>query len=819
MTFLNASLLFALAAIGIPIALHLIARKEPRQVLFPSVRLLTQRLETNRSKMRVRRWWLLALRILALAAVAVALAQPAIAGSLSLTWTTIGILAAAGVALLGLASVAASHAAQKSLVWSLLAMAGLVLAVALTWSGYTLASGTKPVIDERGPVALTIVIDNGPLSAWQTSETNHLQQLRSAATELIASAGAESRIAVIDRSTTPAAFALDRSGAISKVNDLRPLEMAQPLDARIEAAARLLETSQIDSRQLVLLSGLAESAFSDSFADQSLADLIQDAGIGVTIWQADAYRGANRSLSLPTLSDDSPAPEAPIKVAATVSLRETTSEDNESGDQPSAAPPQSRSTTAECVLYPRDASLPVVRNGDVVRPEPQPVDRVSVPLAPGRDVELQMTLPPLEVGLHHGAIRLVGEDPLAIDDACYFSVEVLPPNEVLLVGDQSEEADEIARTISAPAEVNDPTAQFRLQRISYADLGVSRLQDYDGVILLDPPSAALGDPALKRYLQSGGSVLVTVGRQLGTTRVDEPGFPIFQRPWRVNRPGTFLEISSPSHPALQNLAAIPEGVPFPDFRIDQYWQTQPRDGDRVLMRYAGTGHPALIESAAEGGEGGRLLVLTTPIPELADPAQAWNELFSAEEFWPAFLLVRDLTDYLTRRGTETWTFRVGTPVSIVIEQSTPEQDPRRLQWFPPDVSTPIPVDVPATDSEDTSSERRIVIGRPERSGVHWIRGDRVGLGFTVNVPRDGLDPAAIDPSQLDEWFGSERVRRIETLTDMDWTSGSERQSVSLWSPVMLLALIVFLLEQILGNRFYRRRAGPQRATAAAGSAA
>ena len=67
MTFVNTALLFALAAVGIPIALHLIARKEPKQVMFPSVRLLTQRFETNRSKVRVRRWWLLALRIAAFA--------------------------------------------------------------------------------------------------------------------------------------------------------------------------------------------------------------------------------------------------------------------------------------------------------------------------------------------------------------------------------------------------------------------------------------------------------------------------------------------------------------------------------------------------------------------------------------------------------------------------------------------------------------------------------------------------------------------------------------------------------------------------------
>ena len=91
MTFLNATLLFGLAAITVPVVLHLIARREPRKVVFPSIRFLTKRVESNRSRLRVRRWWLLALRILAVAMLAIALARPAIHQSLSITWLTIGL--------------------------------------------------------------------------------------------------------------------------------------------------------------------------------------------------------------------------------------------------------------------------------------------------------------------------------------------------------------------------------------------------------------------------------------------------------------------------------------------------------------------------------------------------------------------------------------------------------------------------------------------------------------------------------------------------------------------------------------------------------
>ncbi|WP_372895894.1 BatA domain-containing protein [Stieleria sp.] len=827
MTFVNTALLFALAAVGIPIALHLIARKEPKKVMFPSVRLLTQRFETNRSKVRVRRWWLLALRIAAFAVVALALARPVIAGALSLTWSTIGILSIAGIALLAMASVAAGKPNQKTLVRSLLAAAALALIIAVGWGGYTLASGTKPEIDDATPVALAIVVDNAPLAAWRTGDETQLNRLRAAAKQLILAANRESRFAVIDRSSAPAAFSLDVTGALSKTDALRALEVVQPLESRVEAAARLLQTSEIPSRQVVILSGLTESSFANELSGQSLAALLESSGVAVTVWDMGGPVGTNRTVSLPTLSDVSPAPETSITVAAVLSLEAaattvdeaTDSETNPDGAtaETSETPPGSLSVTAECVLFPSSPALPVVRDGDIVRPQAKPVDRLSVTMQPGRDVELQMTLPPLPVGLHHGAIRLVGADALAVDDASYFSVAVLPPSRLLLVSDQAEEAEEIAWAVSAPAPIDDPASQYAIERIGYDDMAASRMTDFDGVILLDPPDSALGEPELIRYREQGGSVWVAAGDRLGEENVAVEGWPVFRRRWRVPEPGTFLEISAASHPALVTLANTPGGVPFQDFRIHQYWQLAPSDNAQVLMRYAGTDHAAVVEwrskSAAEvstpqnASGSGRIVLMTTPIPAITPPSSSWNELFQADEYWPAFSLVRDVTRYVTGRSAESWMTRVGAPVSIPVrQQAAIEVDgkPRRLQWFPPVGATPVPINVPQSEDAGSGGTLRIVVGQPKHSGVHWIRGDEIGLGFTANLPREQLATTRIDAARLERLFGPDRLRQIDSLDEMEWTSSDDARVVSLWSPIMLLALFVFMLEQVLGNRFYRR---------------
>ncbi|MEL6105460.1 MAG: BatA domain-containing protein [Planctomycetota bacterium] len=798
MTFLNTTLLLGLAAAAIPLVMHLIARREPRQIRFPSVRLLTQRVETNRSRMKVRRWWLLALRVAAFAVVAFALARPAISSSLSLTWTTIGILATVAIAFLALASVAAASASQRrGLVWSLLSAGLVAMLAAVGWGGYTLASGQKPAIDEQTPIALAIVIDNAPLSGWTDGESDQLAELSTAALQLIESAGPQSRLAILDRSSTPASFALDNAGAVSKAKQVSALELTQPLPSRIEAAVRLLETSEIESRHLVVVSGLPESSF-NSDAPESLEGLIDRSGVRLTFWRVGQFDGVNRSLSEPTLSDQSPGPERPVQVSTTLSF---------GGQLPEG---QSKlDVTAECVLFPSNPSLPVVRDGEIVRPEAKPVDRMSVELEPGRELELSMTLPPMAAGLHHGAIRLIGADALAVDDAAYFTVSVLPPSQLLIVGDQVDEAAEIAWTITAPDPIDDPGAQYAISRIAYDKLAVTRLSDFDGVVLLDPSRGVFEEPEINRFLAGSGGLLVAAGGQFDRGDSAVELLPGLVRPWRVPDPGSFFEITSTSHPALAGLAAIEGGVPFPDFRVWQYWQLQPRDGDQVLMRFAGTEHPALIESVAPDNGEARILVLATPVPELARPAKAWNALFSADEPWPAFLLVRDLVRYLTGRNAENYTSSVGSPITLTLDSAKAGS---RLQWFPSQGQTPIPVDVPKADLDDESESvpRRVVLGQAKDSGVHWVRGDRKGLGFTVNLPRSGLVATAVDAQRLDEVFGAEKYQQIDGLEEIDWNAGEQQASVSLWSPTMLVALFVFMLEQVLGNRFYSSRSAAKK---------
>ena len=81
MSFLNPLFLLGLAAAAIPIIIHVLTRRRPREVMFPSLEFLTEVNQNEIRRLRIKQWLLLALRALAVAAIALAMARPALKGA------------------------------------------------------------------------------------------------------------------------------------------------------------------------------------------------------------------------------------------------------------------------------------------------------------------------------------------------------------------------------------------------------------------------------------------------------------------------------------------------------------------------------------------------------------------------------------------------------------------------------------------------------------------------------------------------------------------------------------------------------------------
>lgn len=858
MSFLNATLVLGALAAIVPVVLHLIARREPKKVVFPSITFLTRKFESNRSRMRVRRWWLLAMRIAAVAALAIALARPAIHQSMSVTWITIGLIAIAGIALLAMATVAVIHNRSRGMRYGLAASAAALIAGSLLWGVATMAIGPSVAENNNAPVAIAIVIDNSTTSGWKTANDDRMMKMTMAASKVAAQVPRGSRIAVIDRSATPAVFSLDVAGALSKLESIGPSDLPRPITSRLDAAIRLLRTSNIDNRQVLLLTDLAKSTWDESALQSSIAEtLASSPPVSMTLVDTGPFVGVNDSLTQFSLSDPTPPAQSPVPISVT--LRRNTFTASPSASDPASGNPAiggsavddsliGDSVTVEAQLFQSDPGLPVVRDGKVVYPPLVSVDRTTQTVAANGSSELLLTLAGLPVGTHHGRLRIVGEDPLAIDNQRYFSVSVLPPASVLIVsGNENAESKIISDAITASVvSGTDAIPEFNVEQMGFADIPVARLQDYQTVVLLDPTLQSLSDPALAQYVAGGGSMLVALGPQADpqTTGADARAsidalqsvawLPRLVRRWRVPDAGTFFRVTDVAYPVTTMLDG---DTPWNEFPVQQYWQLQPSADDRVLIRFSGTDHPAMLvrDVTDENSDvTGRVLVVATPLPALAKDTRDWNRLFGIDP-WPAWLLTRQSIDFLTGRRGDQPMATVGQPHRIALSRplepggssnsdsvSEPETSlPSRLQLFEPGGSPPIPIDLSSQNTgQATTTEQSYVSDRSPRAaksvslatvdsaGVYWIKGGVPGLGFSANLADDAIDLERVERSDLDNVFGGpDQWSYRDGLDDVKLSDRQSAVRISLSSPAMLLALLVFLLEQVLGNRFYRNAGG------------
>ena len=193
--------------------------------------------------------------------------------------------------------------------------------------------------------------------------------------------------------------------------------------------------------------------------------------------------------------------------------------------------------------------------------------------------------------------------------------------------------------------------------------------------------------------------------------------------------------------------------------------------------------------------------------------------------WPAWLLTRQSIDYLTGRRSETLMNLVGTPwtqpfgnateqkVTLQVTGQADANSGTRLQVFPPDGSPPIPVESESGSSSSPNianprsgeSAQWVTVTDTRSPGVYWIKGGSPGAGFSANLKDEMIDLQRVQRDALDSWMGDTPWTFATEPEQIVLTNQQSSQRISLTSPAMLLALLVFLLEQVLGNRFYRTK--------------
>ena len=780
MAFVNLSLLIGGLLIAIPLVLHLMMRQQPKQLVFPALRFLKERRETNRRKLRLRHWLLLLLRCLAIALLALALARPSVASAAMGSWIIVGALLLLGILAGVLAFATLIYQRGRILIGSLLALALLLTGAAAVMAQQALTrSGRVLIGDQQAPVAAALVFDTSLRMDFLHENETRLGQAKDIALWLVRQLPRDSQIAVVDSRPQPLVFAVDRAAAIDSLERLQTTPVAQSLPEVIGEAIALTLTTDLERREIYVFTDRTRQAWPDRPTEQLQEQLAKHEDIALYLIDVGVDEPRNLSLGDVNLSTEVLNKNGHLTIESELA---------------SLGMPGTR--TVELHVEEPDLQRPVIRDGKVLLPESRARARKSYELESADKQRLQFDVRGFPTGVHHGTLRIVGDDGLSVDNVRHFTFTV-------------DEAQPIL--VSAPADVNTflfteaiapyelrstDQARYQLETIDQSALARRDLRDYAAVCLLDPvPLPRNVWDKLESYVRQGGNLAIFLGHNATAeefnTEAAQQLLPArLVREWRSPGGELYLAPQSFDHPMLSGFRTVATQIPWQAFPIFRHWQLDElQTGAFTVLRY-GNEHPAIVERPLDAG---RIVVMTTPITEPARPRgwSPWNALAGADD-WPRFMLLNQLVDYLVASGGLRLNFTAGEEIVL---PNDPESDPQRYQLFTPENEL---LDVTAQESE-------ISLRFAQQPGTYRLKGSRgeiVARGFSVNAPAEATDLRRLETDTLDELLGEERYQLASDPQQLRRVQGQQRAGRQFYPFLIVAVALVFGLEHLLSNRFY-----------------
>ena len=784
MALVNASLLVGALFVAIPILLHMTMRQKPRRVMFPAIRFVMPRRESNTRKMQMQRWILLTLRCAAVLLAAAALARPSLASQLLGAWLAVGGLA--GMSLLCVALAAAVHLGSRGrqLALTLLVIA-LLLGLGSAATAVT-AIGRTPLNLGRqaAPVAAVLVFDTSPRMAYRHENKTRLEQAGEIARWLIGQLPLDSEVAVLDSQTRSALFSLDASAAAQAAERLQISYAPRSLTQVIEDGLNLAKSSVQSHKEIYIFTDRSAAAWPQEELASLRQQFEQADDVSPFIIDVGVEEPRNVSLGNLRLAQDT------IPRDGELTLETDLHSQGVDGER-----------VVEWLLEVPDPSLPIVRDGEVLVPPSRQRGRTVTKLTAGETEPLQFSLKGLEFGVHHGSVRILGEDGLDVDDVRHFTVQVQEAWPILLVAPENASLRFVAESL-APFDLRERgAARFDCVQLRPSDLDKVTPSDYAAICLLDPPPLPEEQwTRLAEYVQEGGGLAVLLGSHAKSAAafhnsdvVDSLVAGRLARQWRAAEREVFLASSDLQHPMLNVFRPIAETTPWSAFPVFRHWVLEPLAQDaQVIMRYSNQ-QIALTERSV--GQG-KVVTMTTPLSDTARPPgrAAWNELAFGENPWPQFILVNEMLLYLVASGEQKLNYFAGQTVVLPHRE---DLDPERYQMFPPDGDI---YDVVGVDGA-------INIRFTEFPGNYRLKGNRGGVvlrGFSTNLPVEATRLERAPPEILEEAFGEGGYQPLREREQIERAQGRQRGGREVYPLLVMLLTVVLGLEHLLANRFYKQ---------------
>jgi hypothetical protein len=642
-----------------------------------------------------------------------------------------------------------------------------------------------PLGDESVPTALGLVFDTSLSMKYKDKDKTRLDEAKERAREIVSKLPDSSLVFVVDSGVPGIPSGQPPAAALKVIDALTFRAVNRPLNSAMGQVYAAVAECDRPNHVVYVLTDLARSAW---HPDQS-AEGLEQAG--------KARPGARTKITTFILRL---TPQDPHNVAVeSAELSESIATSGEPVEVRTRIRSQGKSTQARLVEFYLDGK----KKGE------KPVE-----IPPDGEVELSFSTPPrLDGELHRGLIKLSGQpDPLEDDDLRYITFKVRPPLDVLLVSDQSYDAEFVAAALDPGPSSSNPRS-IRVEKVLARNLSRVRetLKNYACVFLLNVGELAEADwGALNQYVHEGGGLVAAPGSHASAAAYNgaiagqflpaELGEKTLAR-----TEATFGKIADITHPLFQkegkDLATWLGQVP-----IFRYWSVKAgaENSSRTLLSYS-DGAPALLERVFRGARTGRVLLWTTPLVrrpaasnEIRRDPEIWNEFPLPAYGWSFFMMMNRTVPYLAGSSNETLDYEAGENVTLRLDPNQrfssfllSDQDEKTKEQLTPSASNEY-LEVIAPQAVGQWTVR--AIAADNRSSL---------LGFSVNVPRGESKFALLDSKDLDTIFGKGGYLLAEDALSHKRVEGVARYGYEIFPWMMFLILLVVTLENFLANTFYR----------------
>lgn len=779
MNFLHLSLLAGSAAIAVPIMLHLFGQRKPKLVDFPALRFVRQTAREQSTSWQLRHFLLLLLRVLLLAVLAFALARPRVHSAMLGSVIGIGLLAACGLfaTLVAVIAFATGRPAQIRITAAVIALA--LWTTCGVWALQSVRNGPQvPGGDSKAPIAVAIVVDNSPSMLYNSAGETRLQAAVEFAGWILEQLPLDSQVGILSGAPV-GSLSLDPTTAATQVEIIEARGQSVDLASRIRTSVELVLASELERKEVYVVTDLMTSSWPTAEAD--LASMLGEYSTEVLVQIIDVGKQDRSNWHLSNVELD--LTTAPVGADATAEVTLTRPAD---ATDPSA--------TVELVYQASDPSLPAWRDGVLVTPASRVVDRQVVDFQNQSTATVRLNASKLEAGTNNYWVQLDRPDPLTVDNRRFFSIPAYSQQPTLVVASDRE----MARTIAALVDPYASGAAEPLAQTSqYVQLSNVELERYAVVCLYDPPAISKATvEKLMRHVTGGGGLLIVLGPQVAS-----PTSPVSELnellPGKLKgldqRTGAnaFFDPVALAHPIFAEFGQWVSDLNWNRFPVFTNWTFDALYPDSsVLIQYSDNQHPAVISRSLGRGQ---ILTLTTPIPEPESRTrQLWNQLWAAEDPYPAFGLMRGAFHVLSGVDNAGANFYAGQIVGLGNDE---RQWPRSYTYFAPQ----------SREFTVTAADGQLVLGAVEQPGVYYLRGRRGGpivRSFSVNTPAGDTLLERMRPEQLDEILGAGNYRLAARRDEVESSIGQARFGRELFPMLITLVAALFLAEQAMSNRFY-----------------